>query len=509
MRITKLMMVETGTYNDQFFRPYRTNMDMGVLASFQEATHAMPRITPTSIAGIASQIMAPTAEPQGNVNIVNGWDTRRFRFVMEVEVEDPTPLAAANYSTELLTGYTDYLGANPSGAIDPNMKFYFNNSVLVRRSVMSTPVGQHTQFTVTNASHVLANNMLLAGQQPVLHTPFSGADTAYLRPTDVMANMQIQTLTGGGEVHDLRSMPVGTTAMKSARANGMAANHIAQCVNAINRASLEMQSDPGQNLGFGTVYTNARTFANEGSIRMDKFLTYLQDNTHYRQTRYVTFSQLCMIQPGLDAIAAVIFNGGVHQRTPVAQRGQTENWSTTTNETVVANMLGFMMPSIMMDLMLTKLTFSATNMTLDGSYQIKVDKALSFANIDLSPYIQRCVDRITTEVMPAITHQNQIGVNVMMAVDVAGDTFIRVSYGGGPFTDYNMPSFGDALFSPIVAPSNQYLPGLSHDIAMLADYNGTSVQNHMSIVPPAATDFTGEQNVSANPLFASTSRGLV
>ena len=78
MRITKLMMVETGTYNDQFFRPYRTNMDMGVLASFQEATHAMPRITPTSIAGIASQIMAPTAEPQGNVNIVNGWDTRRF-----------------------------------------------------------------------------------------------------------------------------------------------------------------------------------------------------------------------------------------------------------------------------------------------------------------------------------------------------------------------------------------------------------------------------------------------
>lgn len=102
VQVVKLIMQETGTYGQQWRRSFESNLTGQIQNNILENCQMANRISPGLLTGIANQFIKPSATPERPIAIINGWDTRRFRFFMEVR-------SVSHMGTELIqyvTGYT-------------------------------------------------------------------------------------------------------------------------------------------------------------------------------------------------------------------------------------------------------------------------------------------------------------------------------------------------------------------------------------------------------------------
>ncbi|MFO5842455.1 hypothetical protein ACLBPJ_29295, partial [Klebsiella pneumoniae] len=75
---------------------------------------------------IAADVIAPRAQTQGEVPIVNGWGERRFRFMMKVW--ENNRFFGNTRTCRILFGCSDHCSISPlSNSLDPNMRIYFNS----------------------------------------------------------------------------------------------------------------------------------------------------------------------------------------------------------------------------------------------------------------------------------------------------------------------------------------------------------------------------------------------
>jgi hypothetical protein len=162
------------------------------------------------------------------------------------------------------------------------------------------------------------------------------------------------------------------------------------------------------------------------------------------------------------------------QTRPTPQRGGAQHWIGSDMETIASTILTQAVPAIMLELMLTKVSFAATNETLNGQFVVEMRDAASFSkNIDMSPYLQRFIDRLHTEVLSDISRNNQISFRLQMLSDILGDTYVTISIGGGPDTDFVLPSFCDALMSPVIGGSNKDLSMVAMDLEQIYSNGAT------------------------------------
>lgn len=470
MRITKLLFVETGTYNDMGLRPYRTNLDARDVSVYQELSDNGQNFSAEALSGVASRILRPDATVRGPALIDNGWGERRLRFLLEIEEE------AFHGSKMILviTGYTNYTGVSHGGAIDPDMRLFFNNSLSIRENLIMTPVGRQSALAVADASHVIPrfniNNHQAAGN-------INDFCTHVLRPEDVVKTMLTASLRDP-DLIDTRTLPISGP-RKSRRNNGNPSMYLSRTMKALDSASKTNTEFEG----YDEVNERAASLLKEQPIFNDKFLGDLLHKTEYNYDNFITWGTLCAIYPEADHVSTVFLKGEVQRnamsnRDILAERGMTEHWAGSNIETVAATMLSQSIPAIMMELMITRVVFAATNETLDGMFAVELRDASSFSkNIDMSQYMQSFIDRLRAEVLNDVSHCNQLTVRLSMSVDVMGDTFISIAMNGGPSVDYTMPSFCDVLFAPVVGSNAENLNIIAHDIESLYT-NSTGVNYH-------------------------------
>ena len=87
--IVQFLMIETGTYNDTHLRPYQSVFNGTVQKLFEESTDGGNNLTAASLAGVAGSVLQPTTRAGRRADISNGWDTRRFRFIIVAECGIP------------------------------------------------------------------------------------------------------------------------------------------------------------------------------------------------------------------------------------------------------------------------------------------------------------------------------------------------------------------------------------------------------------------------------------
>lgn len=459
MNITRLIFAETGTYNDMVLRPYEANLAVDTLHQLQEVTRGGENIETAALAGVAGAVIRPTAQAAGMITIPNSWDTRRLRFMMEV-VHDTF---AGTQLVQYLTGYTDHLGVSAlTGTVhlDPNMRLYINNSVMTRVSTILTPLGRQQQQTISDASHILSGSYA-----PDIRNPQEG--THSMRPEDVFKRMQVSMLQGD-YIFDARTA-FSDGIKKSRRSNNAAPSFLNRVLQAHHYATTQSDTETD----FGQLMHKASAAVKESAVSQDPFLAPLLRNTSLSEGNWITYRELCMLSPGLDNRAKVIMRGGLHQQEHFGQlheRGSSEYWQSTTMETVFATILCHSVPAVMMDLMLTKVAFQATNQTLNGMFDVTILQALSFAeNIDLTPYMNAFVQRLSTEILRDLTQNNLIDIQLTAMVDILGETSITISVAGAPPIHYVMPSFCDALMAPVMANSTTLLDRMAHDVSSLVD----------------------------------------
>lgn len=456
MRITKLLFVETGTYNDMTVRPYNTFIEAQDILSFQEASNGGRNVAPSALAAV-SNVLRPAAQHEGIVQIADGWNSRRLRFMMEVTQGGVMGAHVKQY----LTGYTDHFGLSDQGFLDRNMRLFFNNTLTVRAVQDFQPgIGNVNRLTVSDASHVIRGHF---------NATFGSNEVGQrvMRPQDVFDTMGHSVL-GTDDVMDLRTSFAGGI-MKSRRNNGSAAHYLSRTLGAYHQA---YNDDTNNSNDIGALLGSAAGTVQEGLVTSDGFLAYLMrmQSTGLVETGSVTYGELCQFEPDLDQHITDVFpiTPTVRQRDYIHQAGDSENWTGNTMEVVVATALSHSVPSIMTDMMLTGIHFRATNQTLDGTVSIVPMAAESFAEgVNLEPYIKHFIHRLEFEVLRSLSRNNLIDYAIEMRIDILNDSMISIAMNGQPPAVFWNAQFADALNAPVITNNSNTLGKLAYDIENL------------------------------------------
>ena len=469
VQVVKLIMQETGTYGQQWRRSFESNLTGQIQNNILENCQMANRISPGLLTGIANQFIKPSATPERPIAIINGWDTRRFRFFMEVR-------SISHMGTELIqyvTGYTDQMGASMQGSLDPGMVFYINTINTTKSSLRTTPMGSQNVQSIIDCSHLLYQN----NYQGVY-----GAGTEHkMRPEDVFATMQNVDLQAaatdtefGGSFVDTRSH-LTSKPVKANRRYGSSPVFVAGILDSYVQTK---RADITGSSGI-EIYDTAAGHVSSARTNEDPFVKMLMSQTGSGGTFTwgdlmridATIAQRYVVAPLTPALRATLHLAG-----------QSQNWQASDYETQFATTLSQAVPGYMLDNCLQSVKFKATNDQVGGNIVVYITDFNSLLQgIDPSPHLGSLTFALQNTLFKDLTFNNQISFNVEMSCNLTGDTNINLSLNGSPFIPYVAPCFCDSLMSPLITADFSKLNALAQDLSTVVDYLGDSTTPNVNV----------------------------
>jgi uncharacterized protein (DUF736 family) len=402
--------------------------------------------------GVANQFISPSATPEHEIAMANGWGERRLRFMMEVEHTSDFGTTI----TEIILGYTDHPGIGIGGSIDPNMMFIVNSVMQIRRTQEFTPLGNQIHSSVTDSSHILVDNNWSG--------IYSQVSDQRMRPVDVFATMS-RTHLGGidGTIIDTRATSTNMAA-KSRRSNASAANYMSQLLNGYNSASIATDYGAGND----EILNKARGISEENQAIKDPFLSAIaQIQGNPIIGNIFTYKDLCQLDPYIDNVTKAYMMSSTTQKV-IHTAGLTATWQGSDLDTHVATILSQSIPSLLMDLALTRVVFKATNRTVNSAVTCAIIDAQGFISGDISRLLDTFRIRLEHEILRDVSRNNMFDYAIEMNVDLLGETWIKLSLNGNQYIDYVTPSFADALLAPVLTSDNNRATNLASDFEMLS-----------------------------------------
>jgi hypothetical protein len=469
VEIARIIMQETGTYNTMMRRPFESNLTGAVQNTIVENCEQVGRITPNLLTGVAGQFIRPSATPERPISIVNGWDTRRFKFFMEVRCVSHM----GNTVTQFITGYTDQIGSSVFGSLDPNMEFFINTVNTAKNSVRTTPMGSQNIQSIVDCSHLLYQN------------DYAGVhglnNTFKMRPEDVFVSMQNAELeraanqygSGSGDIMDTRTTLTRSPvkAMRRFNSSPIFVSSLLDSYVQTKRAAMGGASDL-------EITDSAAASVASARLNQDPFLTTLKSRTDSTGGSF-KLRDLLNIDPTVQSrIVVTPMTQALRATLPLA--GQSQHWQNSDFDTQFATALCQAVPGYMLDNCLQSVKFRATNMEMGGGITvILVDFGSLLQGIDISPYLGAFSFSIEKTVLADLSHNNMIPFSLEMSCNLMSDSTLNISINGSPFTPFVAPCFCDGLMSPLVTADKSRLNLLAKDIASVVDYLGDATGPNM------------------------------
>ena len=488
IRVAKLLIQETGTYNQQYLRPYVTDTSIGGealdnLARKMVGQTANPILSPLSVVGSSGGFITRSPTPDAPVNIVHGWDQRRIRFLMEVVVD--YQIGASN--SHFVMGYTDFTGVNAAtGSIAPEMIFYINSIVKTRNIIHHVPGGP-----ANNHQSVAVNNYNVVASQHLLYDNSYGGFNAgsykrTMRPEDIYTTMGNAMLFADSDYinngFDTRNTLRGA-ALTADRSLSTPANFITEVVNNYIHAAEAEQF--GQDENSIIAQAKMRVMMDEGGkpSHDDPFLTALSNmRGGLPVTGSFTFQELMRLDPNAFNVTNYAIMGGTEVN-GLHRSGQTQHWGGSDRLTAAAAMLSNSVPALMMDLMITRLAFKSTNHDITGRMRTDILAGKGFSNLDMTMNYERFKDLFERLVVTDLTYGNMIGYAIEMNVDLLGETWIKISLDNEPLTDFVTPSFCDAMYAPVITTNQASITNLTQDFSnLIGSVQGIVKENNKPLV---------------------------
>lgn len=473
IRVVRLVMQETGTYNPQFARPYSTQVDGHVIDTLvnrvMDSTNK--RVDSGTLSGLTGSFLSPTASPESQIGIVNGWNEKRIKFLLELQVEYNV---LGMSTTQYVQGYTSYSGISHAGSIDPQMDFYINSVIHTRKQRITTPMGVQTMETLTENSHVISSHksqdMYVPGQQRIM------------RPQDVFTSISMSHMPGTfeepgssaglGGYYDARVV-LKEEAVKSRRSNGLAGTFASSILDANSVAT--SLADFGQDQD--AMLEAARKEVLEMPAAVDPFLAAMTNISRSIVSNRFRMSDLRILDPNVDNVTNYVIPGPT-QMAQMHQTGMTAEWKGSDKLTHAACILSNAVPSLMMDLMINSVVFKSTNNSVMGQPITAIVNGKSFTNMDLSRNFELFAHRFEREIVNDLTFGNNIPYMLEMTVDLLGETWLRISMDGSPFYDYVTPSYCDNLFIPVITTEPDTVQRMANDFEQLNQGIREAMGNH-------------------------------
>ena len=472
----KFLFIPSGTYNQLYLKPLRTNVTDYLVKSLYEKTHGGTNLTPTAMSGLAGSIISPSTKPAGNATIKNGWGTRRYRFVLVLDI-----IANKMNYVQVATGYTDYMGSINKN-LDPNMQIYFNSFQTFTKKVTMTPQGMKVMLFPDDITQIVQKDKTTTPvgfnydhMNPMLQHHL-------LRPQDVFNRLTMNMIGSGlqygdnnlnvantmfTDMLDARSSIVGAMATSN-RKNGNSSKYVSSVLEGVKTAK-EAYGDKGDCY----IYSEAAVLDGVTDKPISNNHTiYKMGNLYpdFSNRGYLTLKELNTVIPELPYVTTMMGLTQVKKIRMPHQTGDSEELGGISQETQAATILANALPDIMLDSLLGQVNFIATNNYPDGKIRFTWtgdDGAKSIIK-GIEAYINKFSYRLTNEILYDLCHQGGIRFNLHLFADITEDIKITISFDGRSSESFVMPIFCDSIYSPVIGGSGEDLETLSRDMESLA-----------------------------------------
>lgn len=490
--ILAIMLMETGTYNPEFLRPYSVSVDRSDLTAIGDIAEQQGglKLNPTSVAGVAGRILRYSSDVSRSdlVDIENGWDNRRLSFLIEVVEDDRPDYEYNSRNTQTVTyisGWTDRMDLveRRSGDLAPpdDLTFYVSN---IHRIERETRRIQTNHQLIVPAHHDLG-----------AYNPDRRRDLYTIRPRDVFNDemsreatpMNSRRLNTSNRLH-------GTMPKTNRSSNLLPSTYIASSVNALIRG--ETQRGSGQdgfgnydsrNLGTDSVYSKASSLLNEATPYERNSFVYLMrsKSSEFASRSTFTWGDLTEIfGHEIDRVASLYKRRTVERRDEQrgrgrwAQAGDSESWDSNANSgynAVFATALKQALPGYALESMIYSCRIEATNIisrteAFDAynGILITVSDVVFIARMpnaqEENILIEQLKENIATNILRDVSLDNSIDFDVVVDLDWRNDSFFSVAIDGGEMIEFSSASFSNALTSPIITTNGDFTENMVHDL---------------------------------------------
>lgn len=498
--IADFILTQTGTYQEQNLRPFTTNVQAEAINALERSTRGGRNLGVSAVEDVAGSVIRPSATPEANVNIQQGWASRRFRFLMRVVEEHP--FNAGQRVQRILFGYTDHSDASVNH-LDPEMRVYFNSETVIADQVRNTPNGPVSEPIVLAANQIISP-LDMFGPTSNFSAYYQSPSSYLIRPEDVFGMGQTRSVTeklmqsgqfeGGIDlVMDSRStVGQGGTYKYSRRRDTSPSRYLSDTLSAYSHAVKESQMEE-DGIGMGdqeVLYGEAQSHAANQDIHKNMFFSRLKDEAQFMERGYVKFKDLQQMFPEVHHTTKYSLDDGRSIRR-VNQVQDSECWTGSDNMTLAACTLAQVVPSIMMDNYIRTISFAVTNGHGLGEYLIDFHENGTTGvvpGLSMIAPLQEFQRRLITDVLNTITMSNQIGFQISMSSDLAGDSVIDIAMDGEPVRRYVAPTFSDSLFAPVITRDRQRPQDISNDLLYLVEHTIPNARES-GIVTPQGQSF--------------------
>jgi hypothetical protein len=459
MKVRRILFRESGSYNDMAIRPYIADFDQRKVDHLSSATDGGRLLLPKNLSGLAVGMLRPSSENQGVAPIANGWDTRRFMFMMECELH----ASGRQVNSMVISGYTDQVGAgNLMGSkvsLDPDMRMYFNSKFHVRQLLEYGARGNQWGGKVHDSYQIVTRSQrgdLRRGGQ---------VSTMTMRPEDIISRGSVSAdfrdLAGSDNYLDTRGSLQRDGLRLSKRSNTQSSSYLSRTLGALRDATDDdgIEDNPAARLN------QARSQVKEFSISNDPIFEEMQKDTSIMEDGYITWGELCDMNHDIDKIADVWFSD---RNTPSHARGDSEKWTGSDNETIGATIISNTIPAFLAEAMYTEIDFTITNDTIGSQLLTRVTKLTPYLpETDIDANYNHLISRIEFELFPEIQFGEQMALSVRVQSSLYGETRVTIQYDNYPEAVFVYPTFCDSVSSPIITNDMSFMNNLSNNILEL------------------------------------------
>lgn len=475
--ISKFILTQTGTYQEQQIRPFVTNVNAESMQVLAHDTRDGKNFGVAAMQNAAlANLISLQSTPESIAAVSNGWRSRRFRGILVCM--EKSPFAARAETQRVYYVSTDHCEESWQKNLDPQMRIYFNSETIVQERMVPTANGVIPQATVMGSYQIIAPINSQAGHQ-------ANPTTYMVRPEDVYHGAQTRIMnekirysgflgenTVPDQTIDGRSTMGGSsTQMYNKRSDLAPARYLSRTMLAQQHANKEAALDGVMGQDPELLYGSAGSYISNPSMVSNTFFGLLRDRfPSFVERGFITYGQLCSLFPHLDSITTYTMDEGRSiRKTNMAEDSNHFNGSDPA--TMAATLLAQVVPGIMMDNFIESFAFTAMNGAGMSQYNLApIPNTLKGVvdNLHMSTYVEEFFRRVVTDVLESISMRNQIQFSVSMHADLGADSVIDIQMNGQPLIRYVIPTYTDSLFSSVVTQMHDLNDKISKDLMYAA-----------------------------------------
>lgn len=441
VEIMSLTFQETSTYDDMYHRDLRGTLSEESGDTLSEIVlRNGGAVRGTAFADFASDFIDLDGGRGEIVEIPNGWETPRFRFLMQVRE------TSINFPDEVfytyVQGFTDKAEFSKSlNSLEPSTTLFVNGFFQIKEVVVPDRSGGTRLIHRVYRQGQMINGMLIRGRD-------EDDSVYYTRPTDVYAKVQSEEMgyklsknVVDGRIENRN----GNLSVLSSFKNDSPTNYLSRLI----APTVDAYNNKNQGGGYSSTIDIAwgNSCAQEPQVHATPLLRLLESQFNVPGGAYFTIRELEDMDRYIGDVTEV-FTLDEKYRSRMFGRGQLMNWDNAEPETLLATKIRMSVPGLMWECFLGKMSFSITNRTPNGRVMISYDRDPEPISIYTPKEI---IHHFETELIDVIardvSYNNKLDFEVSVSCSVLSEIIIHVSISGGLTYSYMAPTFTSGLSS--------------------------------------------------------------